>query len=538
MSKGIFCIGEGEFWKWRKWDSGKLGLERRMISRASWIVLNNLRAKDGGCVRDLLLNKVPKDFDVITTAGLKQVKRMFRHALIIGKRFPICVVTVEGSVVEVSSVDTIAKGSGGTNAQVSQKPRGCDPRDFLLSQNCLKRDFTVNSLFFNPFANVIYDYTNGIMDLKSFKLRTIKPAHLSFKEDQARILRGFRLAARLNLSFSEEIENALYSLSSSVADLSTCRIFMEINYMLSNGAAERSLLMLKRFRLLDILLPFHAAYLSKQQMHNQLGVCSSILMLITCYQPCQGSLWVAILAFHLAICSNPQHPIVVLTFSSLLHHRTMEESIRFARQNALATRSDIPEIVGVPNNLVDDEIIERVSLLVEQVINSVLVLIKKECLLRSMTRFPESPSSGLVFIPKKMEQEVETIFDILGNGVKGNERSEEIRHDLLKKGDVSETRLVLGKIIATSVLQSKQGADHPTEQFALDKRNASATPSNYKKFSNRVRNGEVRGMTHTDQGQFSNPPKISIRGRGQGQWQERKVMNVKDMQKQLLKGNK
>ncbi|KAG6401056.1 hypothetical protein SASPL_137901 [Salvia splendens] len=471
-------MGEGEFSKWRKLDSRKYGLERPKISVASWTVLRNLRAKGfeaylvGGCVRDLLLNKVPKDFDVITTAGLKQVKRTFQRALIVGKRFPICMVTVKGSVVEVSSFDTIAKDSGGEKAEVSQKPRGCDPRDFLRWKNCLRRDFTVNSLFFDPFANVIYDYTNAVMDLKSLKLRTVKPAHLSFKEDQARILRGLRLAARLNLSFSEETEDALYSLSSSVSDLSTSRIFMEINYMLSYGAAERSLLKLKRFQLLDILLPLNAAYLSKQ-VHNQLGIRSSILMklfsnldqLITCDRPCNDSLWVAILAFHLAICSNPQHPIVILTFTSLLHYRTMEESIRFARQNALATRTDMPEIMGVLDNLLDDEIVERVILFIEQVINSVHVLIKKESLLESMIRFPEFPSSGLVFIPQKMGQKVKNIFNILGNGVnsvKANERGQELRHELLKEGNVNETRFVLGKILATTLLHSKkrtQGSD-------------------------------------------------------------------------------
>ncbi|XP_042014810.1 uncharacterized protein LOC121762865 isoform X2 [Salvia splendens] len=537
-------MGEGEFSKWRKLDSRKFGLERPRISVASWTVLRNLRAKGfeaylvGGCVRDLLLNKVPKDFDVITTAGLKQVKRTFQRALIVGKRFPICIVTVKGSVVEVSSFDTIAKDSGGEKAEVSQKPRGCDPRDFLRWKNCLRRDFTVNSLFFDPFANVIYDYTNAIMDLKSLKLRTVKPAHLSFKEDQA----------RLSLTFSEETEDALYSLSSSVADLSTSRIFMEINYMLSYGAAERSLLKLKRFQLLDILLPLNAAYLSKQ-VHNQFGIRSSILMklfsnldqLITCDRPCNDSLWVAILVFHLAICSNPQHPIVILTFTSLLHYRTMEESIKFARQNALATRTDMPEIMGVLNNLLDDEIVERVTLFIEEVINSVHVLIKKESLLESMTSFPEFPSSGLVFIPQKMGQKVINIVDILGKGVnsvKANERGQELRHQLLKEGNVNETRFVLGKILATTLLHSKrrtQGSDaedgkndllvtdqpqklgdfeqtrktagHLSNYFAMDTNvnKRRATPSSYKKLSDvatkrtRLSDGEwgSKGVTHT-----------------------------------------
>lgn len=104
------------------------------------------------------------------------------------------------------------------------------------------------------------------------------------------------------------------------------------------------------------------------------------------------------MAFHLAICNNPQHPVVILTFASLLHNQTMEESIKVARQNALATRIDIPEIVAVHDDLLDDEIVERVTVFVGQVKNSVYVLINKQCLLESMARFPEFPCSGLVSI--------------------------------------------------------------------------------------------------------------------------------------------
>ncbi|KAH6820768.1 hypothetical protein C2S53_018953 [Perilla frutescens var. hirtella] len=469
--------GQGEFSKWRKLDSRNFGIATSMISIASWKVLKNLREKGfeaylvGGCVRDLLLNKVPKDFDVITTGGLKQVKRKFQKAIIVGKRFPICRVTIKGSVVEVSSFETVAKESGGETTYISQMPKGCDPSDFRRWKNCLSRDFTVNSLFFDPFVNAIYDYTNAMMDLKSLKLRTVKPAHLSFKEDQARILRGLRLAARLNLSFSEETEDALYSLSSSVADLSVSRILMEVNYMLSYGAAERSLLLLKRFQLLDMLLPFHAAYLS-EQVHNQLGVRSLMLMklffnldqLITCDQPCTESLWVAILAFHLAIFSYPQHPAVVLTFASLLYHRTLEESITIARQNALATRIYIPEIcMGAPDDLLDDEIVEKVTLFVGHLKKSVDVLINKDRLLESMARFPEFSCSGLeelvfqVFIPQKMGQKVKHIFDFWRDGDSSVGVSErEIHRRLLKEGNVNEIRFVLGTIITRTLVRSKK----------------------------------------------------------------------------------
>ncbi|XP_021892908.1 WPP domain-interacting tail-anchored protein 2-like [Carica papaya] len=83
----------------------------------------------------------------------------------------------------------------------------------------MHRDFTINSLFFDPFSNKIYDYTNGMADIKSLKLQTLVPAHFSFKEDCARILRGLRIAARLGLSLSKDIESAIHDLSSSIESL-------------------------------------------------------------------------------------------------------------------------------------------------------------------------------------------------------------------------------------------------------------------------------------------------------------------------------
>lgn len=105
---------------------------------------------------------------------------------------------------------------------------------------------------------------------------------------------------------------------------------------------------------------------------------------------------VAILAFHLAIFSNPQHPVVVLTIASLLCNKTLEESINFARQNGPVATVYIPEIISVLDNLSDGEIIERVTQFVGQVRKSVDGLINKNSLFELMSRFPEFPCSGLV----------------------------------------------------------------------------------------------------------------------------------------------
>ncbi|KAL0396934.1 UNVERIFIED_CONTAM: hypothetical protein Scaly_0141800 [Sesamum calycinum] len=363
--------------------------------------------------------------------------------MIVGKRFPICRVTIKDSVVEVSSFETVAERSKTKQDGISRQPTGCNPGDFVRWKNCMHRDFTVNRMlidkfetaYFDPFVDVIFDYTNAIADL-----RTVIPAHLSIQRGR-RILRGLRIAARLNLSFSKETEAAIYSLSPLVAHLT--RINLEMNYMLSYGAAEPSLLLLKRFKLLEILLPFHAAYL--EQVDDRVGLRSLMLMklffnldqLITCDRPCDDSLWVAILSFHLALFRNPQHALVVLTFASLLYHGTWE-SIKFARENALATRIYVSEILDSPDYLNDDEIAERVTQFVRQVNNSVDILINMDCLLKAMTRFPESPCSGLA-----------------------EKRNLERDYGLLTAGNGNEVRFMLGKIILRTLIcrvTSERGA--------------------------------------------------------------------------------
>ncbi|XP_055828361.1 uncharacterized protein LOC129896470 isoform X3 [Solanum dulcamara] len=284
VAGSVIEAGQIDFSKWRKLDSRNFGINRSMIPPSPWVVLKILHYEGfeaylvGGCVRDLILNRIPKDFDIITNARLQQIKKQFHHCEIVGRIFPICRVHVKGSIVEVSSFDTVAKHAEKEEEPfVPKMPKGCPQKDLILWKNSMHRDFTINSLFFNPFVNRIYDYANAMQDLRSLKLRTLVPAHLSFGEDCARILRGLRLAARLNLSFTKEIEDAIHELSSSIMSLSKFRIMMELNYMMSYGAAESSLSLLQKYNILEIVLPFHGTYLA-QQASKQLGKSSVMLM--------------------------------------------------------------------------------------------------------------------------------------------------------------------------------------------------------------------------------------------------------------------
>ncbi|CAK9177471.1 unnamed protein product [Ilex paraguariensis] len=211
--------------KWKKLGSKDIGISTSMIARPTRVVLNGLKRKGyevflvGGCVRDLILGRTPKDFDVITSAELKEVMRTFSRCEIIGRRFPICHVHIDDSIVEVSSFSTCATKSGRSFSLAFERPFGCDQKDYVRWKNCLQRDFTINGLMFDPYAKIVYDYMGGLEDIKKAKVQTIVPASFSFLEDCARILRAVRIAARLGFRFSKETAQAVKNLSCSVLKL-------------------------------------------------------------------------------------------------------------------------------------------------------------------------------------------------------------------------------------------------------------------------------------------------------------------------------
>ncbi|KAG5245429.1 Poly(A) polymerase [Salix suchowensis] len=430
--------------KWRKVNARYHGITRSMIPDAPWTVLKLLRVGGfeaylvGGCVRDLLLNKAPKDFDVITTANLQQIKKKFHRAKIVGRRFPICIVLVKGSVIEVSSFETSAQQCQEKEKALLSKMRGsCDEKDFLLWKNSMQRDFTINSLFFDPFMNRIYDYANGMEDLRSLKLKTLIPARLSFQEDCARILRGIRIAGRLGLSISKDTETAICILQSSVKSLNKDRIKMELNYMLSYGAAESTILLLQRFQLLKFFLPFHAAYLHNQadevSAHDStmlMKLLYSLDKMVSSDRPCDCSLWVGLLAFHQALVLNPQNAFVIWAFASMLYCGTWQEGVKFARENAKVEGRFVPEISGSFS----------VSILVQDAVDAFTDEIS---LSESLTRYLDPPFD--VFVSKKIGEHVARLFHM--QSCEYRREIFKIDYDLLVKGDLDETRFVMGKVI-------------------------------------------------------------------------------------------
>ncbi|KAF8667271.1 hypothetical protein HU200_052940 [Digitaria exilis] len=438
--------------EWKKVSAKRFGIKESMIPAEAWNVLHRLRSRGydvylvGGCVRDLIMKKTPKDFDIITTADLRQVKDTFSgSAVIVGRRFPICHVHENDSIVEVSSFHTCARGSGGSQLY-SSKSQSCSKNDFVRWKNCQGRDFTINGLMFNPYSEKIYDYLGGIEDLKKAKVRTVIPAGTSFQEDCARILRAIRIAARLGFSFPKETAYYVRTLASSVARLDKGRILMEMNYMLAYGSAEASLRLLWRFGLLEHLLPFQAAYFSSTRFKRKDKGTNMLLVLFSKLdnflapnRPCHNSLWISLLAFHEALARQPRDPLVVATFALAFYlGGDMSLAVDIGKSINRQHDSGFREL-SEPKAWTDKHLVDEVQSFAALMKRALTETTDESFVASAMSKIPQAPSSDLVFIPLQAYLKVLKFIECVQYGKK--ERGYEPKKD----GKINYHNLSYGK---------------------------------------------------------------------------------------------
>ncbi|KAL3682227.1 hypothetical protein R1sor_000249 [Riccia sorocarpa] len=375
------------------------GLHQRLIPRSTWRVLDNLHEAGyetylvGGCVRDLLLEQIPKDFDVLSTAEPNQVRKSFPgRCFIVGRRFPICHVhSKNNTIIEVASFSTqlrTKKQEGSvkpkrltSNDVVVRGTEGWDERDFARWENSMKRDFTINGLMYDPFKNLVYDYVGGLRDLKKLKVRTVIPAEESFMEDSARILRAVRIAARLGFSFTRTTARAIKDQRFLLLKLSKGRFMLEANMFFAYGAGEPSLRLLWRYGVLELLLPLQAAYFIEINFRRReegsnflLDLFRNLDKVVAPDRPCHGSLWVALLAFHLATVESKCSPVVIGAAALTVYHTTNR---RKAAEKAIRIHAKL----GDPGSASEAEDVSRESVLEEAI---ALVENAKACLGRMM----------------------------------------------------------------------------------------------------------------------------------------------------------
>ncbi|MEW6741654.1 MAG: polynucleotide adenylyltransferase PcnB [Planctomycetota bacterium] len=212
----------------------------------------------GGSTRDLLLGRRPKDFDVATSARPRQIKRLFRNSRIIGRRFKLVHVTFGRKIIEVSTYRRCPE----VDDAIEGDPLIVRDNTFGTRQeDALRRDFTINGLFYDVDGQQVLDYTGGRRDLAEGVIRTIGDPRVRVREDPVRIIRAVKFATRLGMTIDPELYASMVTFHAELAKTSPPRLLEEFLKLLSDGASSESFRILFEIGVLDFLLPEVTAWI-------------------------------------------------------------------------------------------------------------------------------------------------------------------------------------------------------------------------------------------------------------------------------------
>jgi poly(A) polymerase len=234
------------------------GIDPHRVSRHAIRVCETLQQHHyqayivGGAVRDLMLGKTPKDFDVATNATPEQIQALFRRARIIGRRFRLVHVMFGAETIETSTFRATADADSATDEH------GRLLRDNVFGNqesDAARRDFSVNALYYDPVTQTVIDFHDGVKDLQARCLRMIGDPAQRYREDPVRMLRAVRFAAKLGFSLDANTEAPIKAMAHLLANVPEARLFDELLKLLSSGAAMKCLRGLREAGLQNNLMP-------------------------------------------------------------------------------------------------------------------------------------------------------------------------------------------------------------------------------------------------------------------------------------------
>jgi poly(A) polymerase len=239
----------------------KHSIERESISKCARRTCEELQRAGyaafvvGGAVRDLLLGRRPKDFDIATSGTPDEVRSVFRRSRIIGRRFQIVHVLCGAEMVETSTFRAHFAREADEDNRDEHGRMLSDNVFGTQAEDALRRDFTVNALFYDPVKEEVWDYVHGLKDLKAKKLVMIGDPATRYREDPVRMLRAARLSAKLGLEIDAKTAAPIAELRHLLENVPQARLFEEILKLLLSGNAVECVRVLRELHLHHGLLP-------------------------------------------------------------------------------------------------------------------------------------------------------------------------------------------------------------------------------------------------------------------------------------------
>ncbi|OAN16630.1 poly(A) polymerase [Photobacterium jeanii] len=259
------------------------GISRKDISENALKVLYRLNKAGydaylvGGGVRDILLGKQPKDFDIATNATPEEIKQLFRNCRLIGRRFRLAHILFGRDVIEVATFrghhsDKPAPQTGNKKQAVSaQSQEGMLLRDNVygsIDEDAERRDFTINALYYNIDDYSVTDYTNGVQDLNDRVIRLIGDPETRYREDPVRMLRAIRFAAKLDMTIEPKTAEPIHELSTLLRDIPAARLFEESLKLLQSGQGYATYKLLREYNLFQQLFPILSEHFTEDNSSN------------------------------------------------------------------------------------------------------------------------------------------------------------------------------------------------------------------------------------------------------------------------------
>jgi poly(A) polymerase len=246
-------------------------IDDKKISKNAIKVLSKLQDKGfqgylvGGCIRDLLIGSQPKDFDIATNAHPERIRELFSNARIIGRRFKIVHVRFENEIIEVSTF----RKSDSKDLENNQTEAGMIISDNTfgsLEEDSLRRDFRINSIYYNPLSKELIDLQDGLADVYAGVVKSIGEPDLRLREDPVRMLRAIRIGSKLEFSLETKIKEGIRSLGYLIQDVSPARLFEESLKMFMGGFGVKVYLALKELDLFNWIFPESARSQNKYNL--------------------------------------------------------------------------------------------------------------------------------------------------------------------------------------------------------------------------------------------------------------------------------
>ena len=240
-------------------------IETRNIDRDALWVIKKLQGSGaeaylvGGAVRDLMLGNIPKDFDIATSASPRQVQRLFYNARIIGRRFKLVHLIFKDKVLEVSTFRSGEEAEDGSNNVFGS-----------IEQDAKRRDFSINSFYYDPSNGQLLDFNNAMEDMKKKRISSVIPLEESFTEDPVRMIRAVKYAVITGFSLRFKLRVALRKYAPELSRISSSRLTEELVKILSSGHAAEIFADLNRYKILPFMMPAFTIYCSYPQVRESI----------------------------------------------------------------------------------------------------------------------------------------------------------------------------------------------------------------------------------------------------------------------------